>query len=374
MRRGQSHQEGQTDAYKYEKSFDEFMQQVSREILQESVGREADSRKKTIHSKFRVIEIPKRHVLCRTPLGFKMPPYWQEQCIYMGQQNVFEEAEQAIERLTGQRADAKQIERLVHSYGELLEQKQAGEENTVVDERLHYGMMDGGMVLTREDDWKEMKLARIFVAKNHLETGKSKDLITQSHYVAHLGGHRHFFRKVEKCTDALPNMIWIADGAKWIWDWVNKSYPKATQILDYFHCKEKLCQFAKEVFSEKPEELGQWVNQQEELLLSDQIEIVMANITLVPCKRKAKALQRSLLTYYENNRCRMKYKTYRDQGMLIGSGPVEAAHRHVIRARMERSGQRWTLKGAQQVANLRTARYSGDWETVKNQIRNPCSN
>ena len=39
-------QEGQKDAYAYEKSFDEFMQQVSREILQESVGREADGRKK----------------------------------------------------------------------------------------------------------------------------------------------------------------------------------------------------------------------------------------------------------------------------------------------------------------------------------------
>jgi hypothetical protein len=39
-------QEGQTDAYAYEKSFDMFMQQVSREILQESVGREAVSRKK----------------------------------------------------------------------------------------------------------------------------------------------------------------------------------------------------------------------------------------------------------------------------------------------------------------------------------------
>lgn len=44
-------QEGQTDAYAYEKSFDEFMQQMSREILQESVGRETDSRKKNgIHA------------------------------------------------------------------------------------------------------------------------------------------------------------------------------------------------------------------------------------------------------------------------------------------------------------------------------------
>lgn len=39
-------QNGQTDAYEYERSFDEFIQKVSREILQESVGREPDSRKK----------------------------------------------------------------------------------------------------------------------------------------------------------------------------------------------------------------------------------------------------------------------------------------------------------------------------------------
>lgn len=300
-----------------------------------------------------------------------MTPYWQEQCTYMGQQNVFKEAEQVIEKLVGQRVDAKQIERLVHSYGELLEQKQAVEEKVAIDEQLHYGMLDGGMILTREDDWKEMKLARIFSAKSHIETGKSKDLISLSRYVAHLGGHRAFFSKVEKCTDTLPNMVWIADGAKWIWEWVKESYPEATQILDYYHSKEKLCGFAKEVFVTKPEEIQPWVNQQEELLLNDQVELVIANITLMSCKRKTKALQRSLLTYYENNRCRMKYKTYRDQGMLIGSGPVEAAHRHVIQVRLKRSGQRWTLKGAQQVANLRTARCSGEWEMVKNLIRNP---
>lgn len=39
-------QKGQKDAYEYERSFDEFMQQVSREILQESVGREVNTRKK----------------------------------------------------------------------------------------------------------------------------------------------------------------------------------------------------------------------------------------------------------------------------------------------------------------------------------------
>jgi hypothetical protein len=297
-----------------------------------------------------------------------MTPYWQEKCTYMGQQNVFEEAEQTIKKLTGQQVNAKQIERLVHGYGELLEQRQAVEETIVIDETLHYGMMDGGMVLTREDDWKEMKLARIFSAPNHIETGKSKDLILQSQYVAHLGGHQAFFRKVEKHTDTLPNMIWIADGAKWIWDWVGESYPQATQILDYFHCKERLCLLATEIFSQ-PDERKQWVDRQEDLLFNDQLDELLMEIEGLRCHGKSLQLQRATLTYYENNRSRMKYKTYRDQGLLIGSGPMEAAHRHVIQVRMKRSGQRWTLKGAQQTANLRTAYCSGQWETVENLIR-----
>lgn len=305
--------------------------------------------------------------MCSTPLGFKMTPYCQEQCVYMGQQNVFEEAEQAIKKLTGQTVNAKQIERLVHSYGELLEIKKSEQEPLVKNEKLHYGMMDGGMILTREDDWKEMKLARIFSAESRVETGKSKDLITQSQYIAHLGGHMPFFRKVEKHTDTLPNMVWIADGAKWIWDWVSQSYPQAVQILDYYHCKERLCLLAAEVFTQS-EKRKQWVAQQEDHLLNDQLEGMMAAITKLPCKGKALQLKRSTLTYYENNRSRMNYKAYRDKGLLIGSGPIEAAHRHVIQVRLKRSGQRWTLKGAQQVANLRTAYCSGQWDSVKNLI------
>jgi hypothetical protein len=289
----------------------------------------------------------------------------------MGQQNVFEQAEQTIKKLTGQRVNAKQIERLVHGYGELLVQRQEQEdhEKIVHNTQLHYGMMDGGMVLTREDDWKEMKLARIFSAHDHIETGKSKDCIMQSQYVAHLGGHQGFFRKVERHTDTLPNMIWIADGAKWIWEWVKESYPQATQILDYYHCKERLCLLATEIFSE-PDQRKQWVGKQEDRLFNNQLDDVLAEIETLQCQGKSLHLKRSTLTYYENNRERMNYKTYRDQGLLIGSGPMEAAHRHVIQMRMKRSGQRWTLKGAQQIANLRTAYCSGQWETVKNLIQN----
>jgi hypothetical protein len=61
--------------------------------------------------------------------------------------------------------------------------------------------------------------------------------------------------------------------------------------------------------------------------MEDQASIVLANISLISCKGKALKQQRSLLTYYENNLERMKYKTYKENGWLIGSGPMESAER-----------------------------------------------
>lgn len=301
-----------------------------------------------------------------------MTAYWQDQCVYMGQQQVFEEASESILKLTGTKVTAKQIERLCHRYGALAEAKQQQEADALhaKDPRLHYAMADGGMLLTREDDWKELKLARIFAAQHHLPENEQRNFIKQSEYVAHLGSHRAFCRKVLPLTDHLPNIVWIADGARWIWDMVETHYPDAKQILDYYHCKEKLCGFAQEAIRDGTYRVD-WIQEQEDLFFNDQAEMVVANISLVSCKGKAKQLQRNLLTYYENNLERMRYKTYQQEGLLIGSGPIEAAHRHVVQHRMKLSGQRWTIKGAQQMATLRALNKSGKWTFVKSLICQP---
>jgi hypothetical protein len=301
-----------------------------------------------------------------------MTAYWQEQCLYMGQEQVFEEASQCIARLTGNSVTAKQLERLCHCYGQLAEEQQGREADALRPRNngQHYAMADGGMVLTREDDWKELKLARIFAAEHHLPASEGRNFIHRSDYVAHLGSHHAFYSKLLPLTDRLPNLVWIADGARWIWDMVTTHYPNSVQILDYYHCKEKLCEFAKEAIKD-PTERSAWIEEQEDLFFADRAEIVVANVSLMSCQGKVRQLQRSLLTYYENNLLRMRYKTYRDQGLLIGSGPMEAAHRHVIQHRMKLSGQRWTIQGAQQMATLRCLNKSGQWKVIKDLICHP---
>ncbi len=57
--------------------------------------------------------------------------------------------------------------------------------------------------------------------------------------------------------------------------------------------------------------------------------------------------------YLENNAHRMHYDEYLAAGYPIATGVIEGACRHVVKDRMERSGMRWTLPGAQAMLGLR---------------------
>ena len=63
-----------------------------------------------------------------------------------------------------------------------------------------------------------------------------------------LGVHEQFLDKVLEVIPAGGTPVFIADGA---WNWIEDYYPHSTQILDFYHCKEHLCAFAKLYFVEK---------------------------------------------------------------------------------------------------------------------------
>ncbi|MCB0841462.1 MAG: hypothetical protein KDD99_32555, partial [Bacteroidetes bacterium] len=71
-----------------------------------------------------------------------------------------------------------------------------------------------------------------------------------------------------------------------------------------------------------------------------------------------------LLGYYWNHYHRMQYQSFQEKGLLIGSGPIESAHRTVIQQRLKRSGQRWITTNAQKVCNLRVANLSNKWNLM----------
>lgn len=296
-----------------------------------------------------------------------MSPYFQELACLLGQALPFDEASAMAEKLLGHPLSDKQIERVSHHYGEVLEEETKQEPAYQVDEALHYGLMDGSMVYVRGEGWKEIKLGRVFAAEERIQE-KRRNTIRESLYAAHLGGHEAFLEKFEPLLSGKKQLVAIADGARWIWDYWDSEHPEAVQILDYYHVVEKIGQWAITVVS-NPEECRAWIDQQEAYLLSDQAQEVIEAIQRICCSRSKHKQQSQLLTYLNNNLKRMHYKTYRDQGYCIGSGAIEAAHRNVIQKRLKLSGQRWTAQGLQQVANLRVAYLSNQWQRLQNAIR-----
>jgi hypothetical protein len=117
-------------------------------------------------------------------------------------------------------------------------------------------------------------------------------------------------------------------------------------------------------------ERAKWLELQREQLKDNGAEKIIDLLSKMKAANKEAANARQeALQYYENNKERMRYKSYLEKGYLIGSGAIEAAHRNVIQQRLKLSGQRWSVSGAQSIANLRAAKKSNQWNKVVNCIK-----
>ncbi len=296
-------------------------------------------------------------------------------CCLVGQGEVYSQASEVLDKVGGIVISGMQLQRVCTHYGSLLDPLIAANCEAVIprtDQKDKqdplYVMVDGAMLFTREDKWRELKLGRIFTGDQVVQLNKSRRAVRHSIYVSHLGSVNDFFPKLERHLVNYHNRVIIGDGAKWIWNWAEDNYPGAIQILDFYHAKEKLVLFARHQW-QCDEQRRSWIKEQSDKLLNDELEKVLGCIRSCRARNEeARVAKTKLLDYYIEHDDRMQYKTYRDRGLLIGSGPIEAAHRSVIQQRMKLSGQKWSVLGAQAMANLRCYKCSGAWSMVEKVI------
>jgi hypothetical protein len=295
----------------------------------------------------------------------------------LSQNSVFEGASTIMKQILQIDLSSKQFQRVSEHYGEqldpLIEANQLSyipKLATTKKEDHTYVMLDGSMVFTREDKWKENKLARVFHGSQNIDIQENRNEIVQSVYVSHLGSVNDFLPKLERHLNIVKTpKVFIADGAKWIWKWVEDNYPGSKQLLDYYHAVEKLEQLARQQFTDSDKKQS-WLKKQKKLLLNDGVYEVIKNISQLKSKSKeVKKLKQNTIGYYTENEDRMLYGTFKKKGLMIGSGPIEAAHRNVIQQRMKLSGQKWSIKGANAIANLRCYQKSNAWDIIEKLIR-----
>lgn len=135
-----------------------------------------------------------------------------------------------------------------------------------------------------------------------------------------------------------------------------------TTILDWYHAAEHLCDFARVWHARDEAARHAWAQQAKGILYEQGGVALLTHLrglTLAP-RTPAEVHEelRKLIGYFENNRHRTDYPTYRRNGWDIGSGPTEAGCK-IIGERLKGSGMRWVEEGAATVAALRALYVSG---------------
>lgn len=142
---------------------------------------------------------------------------------------------------------------------------------------------------------------------------------------------------------------------------------KLTIVLDLIHVLEYLWKAAYVFNKEGTPQAEAWVNKRLLALLRGESSLVAAGIRRSATKRgldaetraSADACANYLLTYKKY----LRYDEYLKAGLPIATGVIEGACRHLIKDRMDVTGARWSLVGAEAVLKLRSLKSSGDFDS-----------
>ena len=137
-------------------------------------------------------------------------------------------------------------------------------------------------------------------------------------------------------------------------------------ILDLFHVLEYLWKAAYAFHPEGSPAAEQWVTAHLLCLLQGRVSRVAAGLRQSATKLKLRGRKRQAVDtaahYFLKNKAFMRYDEYLTLGLPLGSGAAEGACRNLIKDRLERTGMRWTVDGAEAVIQLRATELSGDWD------------
>ena len=165
-------------------------------------------------------------------------------------------------------------------------------------------------------------------------------------------------------------VVCVMDGERALWKRLLALIPGIVCILDLFHVLERLWQAAHCFHPEGSDAAKEFVSDRLFRLLRGEVGYVIGGLKQMATKqalRGSRGRQLSeVIGYLQRNRRLMLYDEYLAAGYPIGSGVAEGACRHLVKDRMERTGMRWCIPGAQAMLSLRAVYLNDDWDAFQN--------
>lgn len=239
-----------------------------------------------------------------------------------------------------------------------------------------YVESDGAMTPLWGDhtrEYKENKLGILFNNKDMVhkisKKGKETTRITRKKFISSIAEGAEPARKmlfaaaVEKGYYAAKHVIFLCDGASWLTKCREKYFPKAIQILDWYHAVEHLWETAKALYGDDDRRCKEWADPLIHLLWEGQVQKVIVRLEqMAVTMQKHQTVLYSLRTYYVGHADYMKYDEYRKNGWYIGSGAIESANKYIVAQRLKQSGMIWSKIGADAMIWARCKYFEGDWD------------
>lgn len=288
-------------------------------------------------------------------------------------------AQELIATLTGVQISESTVERVTISVGTALRQAQTeaatGFSRPTLPSpqrraRRLYVSFDGIFAPLREPWKRDGSLGKLILRPGECKTAviyetgigpHGDEGVVRRAYLSTLGdvdAFRPLARQlaVECGVEYARETIVLGDGAAWIWTLSASQFPRAVEIVDYYHASEHLWEYARARFASDPEAARAWVHARQKELLNDEMAAVLAALAAwEPHGQNDCDLQAREYGYFQRNQERMRYGTFRARGYQIGSGVMEAGCKHVVAQRLDQVGMHWSEKAAEAVLALRGA-------------------
>jgi hypothetical protein len=361
-----------------------------------TLGRQRQEHRRTIESRQGEIEIERPYFYCRRcqrgyhPFdeALELAPERKQYDLQRAAAELFTEvpfarASQIFERLTGMPMPDHCMQEVAGKLGEaadpvrVLPSRQRVE---AIIERAGNGRVwrpvlvvaaDGAAVPTRpatqsrsatrgSGEWKEAKGFRMYlVGQERIEQILSWHQIATEEEFGEALRFAATLIPVERVRIAL-----LGDGAPWLWTHLQATFPTGKEILDYYHCSERVHHVAQLQYSEQNQRAG-WIEATMARLNFGEVASVIWGLQrMAPTSVEAEAEIRKLLGYLQTHAHRINYRAFKHGQYPRGSGGIESANKFICHVRMKRSGAWWYVINGNTMLRLRCAFYNETFDEV----------
>lgn len=306
--------------------------------------------------------------------------------------NSFEDA-QARLRQMGVKMSIRRIANVAYHFAQRARSQQEvegmGIEGSLAGKRV-VASTDGGRCRVRKNkrgqktkkgrrhyrtDWREPKLLVIYVVNEKGRIDQEFAPVIDGT----LQGPDEVFQLLEFYLRQLDiqqakEILFVADGAKWIWLRVAKLWQRlglegvrCRELVDFYHVVEHVYALAALNTSWKAAQRKRWATQQRRRLWRGELEAFTAEIERLCEGKRGKGWSRERDYLLRNAKAgRLNYAKARRAKMPMGSGTMESAVRRVINLRLKGAGIFWHEEHAEQMLLLRAYYKSKHWQVLTN--------